>query len=105
MRTDSRRRAGQALVEMAAGMLALALVASALVGFSLYIAKSLDMHRKLRGSAGRGALYSQGGPGSYSSAADSETVKVEPLAAVYIFGSRDVKIREEVFIPNMAIAK
>ena len=95
----------QALVEMALGMFALALVASSLVCFSHYIAKSLDMHRKLRSSAGRSALYSSGGPGLYSSASDSDTVRVEPFAAEYIFGSTDVKVREQVFIPNMWIAK
>ena len=106
MRIDPGRLSrAQALVEMAVGMLALALVASALVCFSLYIAKSLDMHRRIRGSAGSGALYSQGGPGSYSSASDSDTVRVEPLAAEYIFGSTEVKVKEEVYIPNMAIAR
>ena len=48
MRTDRR---GQALVELAAGMFALALVVSALCLFAVYIVNSLRVQNSLRSSA------------------------------------------------------
>ena len=98
MATDRLRR-GQAFAELAVGMFALALVASALFGFSTYILSSLRMQRELRAKAGTKALTSFGG---YSSAADGDTVTVEPLAAEYIFGSGEIKVKEEVHIPGMS---
>ena len=44
-------RRGQALMELAVGMFALALVVSALCGFALYIVKSLRVQNSLRSSA------------------------------------------------------
>lgn len=96
---------GQALSELAVGMLAFALVASAVIGFALYIGKALEMQRTLRAEAGRGALHSIGGPGSYSSASDSKRMRVEPLAGEYIFGSTEVDIKENVYIPKMGVLK
>ena len=93
---------GQAFVELALGMLALALVLSALFGFTTYILSSLKMQRHLRADAGRGALNSGGGEESYSSKTAADTVEVEPLAATYIFGSSEVEIKEEVHIPAMS---
>jgi hypothetical protein len=49
-----RLRSGQAFMELALGMLALALVMAALFGFSMYIFSSLDIHRELRAEAGWG---------------------------------------------------
>ena len=46
-----RTRRGQALMELAVGMFALALVVSALCGFALYIVKSLRVQNSLRSSA------------------------------------------------------
>ena len=83
-------------MELALGMLALALVLSA------YILNSLRMQREIRAEAGRGALNSGGGEESYSSKIADDTVEVEPLAATYIFGSSEVEVKEEVHIPSMS---
>ena len=93
---------GQAFMELALGMLALALVLSALFGFTVYILSSLKMQRDIRAEAGRGALNSGGGEESYSSKVADDTVEVEPLAATYIFGSSEVEVKEEVHIPAMS---
>ncbi len=95
-------RRGQAMMELALGMLALALVASTLFAFSEYIISSLEMHRHLRAEAGRGALNGSGGDATYSSRADSDTICVEKLAVDYVFGSDQAEIREEVHIPVMS---
>ena len=99
MATDRGFRRGQAFMELALGMLALALVLAALFGFAEYIVSSLDMQRSLRAEAGRSALTGTGGDGSYASAVDHDTVTVEPIAAEYIFGSSEVEVREEVHMP------
>ena len=103
-RSVSRRLggSGQAFVELALGMLALALVLAALFGFTAYILSSLRMQRDIRAEAGRGALNSGGGEESYSSKIADDTVEVEPLAATYIFGSSEVEVKEEVHIPSMS---
>ncbi len=103
-RSTARRlfRDGQAFVEMAIGMLALALVLSALFGFTSYILKSLDIQRDLRAEVGVSALNAGGGDESYCSKISHGSVETEPLAATYIFGSTEVKVREEVHIPAMA---
>ena len=103
-RSVSRRLGspGQAFMELALGMLALALVLSALFGFTAYILSSLRMQRDIRAEAGRGALNSGGGEESYSSKIADDTVEVEPLAATYIFGSSEVEVKEEVHIPAMS---
>ncbi len=90
------------MMELALGMLALALVASTLFAFSEYIISSLNMHRDLRAEAGRGALNGFGGDGSYSSRVDSDTIYVEKLAADYVFGEDQVEVHEEVHIPVMS---
>ena len=97
MATDRR---GQALVELMAGLFALALVIAALCGFSAYIVKSLNMRRELRARAGRGALNAFGDR-SYSSAQDTRRVNLDQMAAEDVFGSDDVKVHEEVHIPAM----
>ena len=103
-RSVSRRLGspGQAFMELALGMLALALVLSALFGFTAYILSSLRMQRDIRAEAGRGELNSGGGEESYSSKIADDTVEVEPLAATYIFGSSEVEVKEEVHIPSMS---
>ncbi len=103
-RSTARRffRKGQAFMELAIGMLALALVLSALFGFTMYIMSSLDMQRDLRADAGKSALEAGGGDESYSSKIANDLIEVEPFAATYIFGSTEVEVREEVHIPAMA---
>ena len=96
-----RSRRGQALVELAVGMLAVSLVLSALFAFSNYILSSLAEQRSLRAEAGRSALNATGGDESYVSAMKTTTITVSPMAADYIFGSREVDIKEEVHIPVM----
>ena len=100
MATSLRR--GQAFVEMALGMFALALVLSSLFGFTSFILRSLEMQRDLRADAGRHALNAPGGDEAYTTRTDSDTVEVEPFAATYVFGSTEVTVSEEVHIPSMA---
>ena len=64
MGTSRKSRSGQAFVELACGMLALALVLSALFSVSSYIVKSLDLRRGLRADAGRRAMLAEGGGGA-----------------------------------------
>lgn len=95
-------RRGQAFMELALGMLALALVLSAIFGFASCILSSLRIQRDLRADAGRSALSAIGGEESYSSKHDHDVVEVEPFAATYIFGSSEVEVKEEVHIPAMS---
>lgn len=87
-----RMRAGQALMELAVGLFALALLVSALCGFTIYIAKSLRAQNALRGS----------GSGSKSA---SDRVEVGDFAAQHVFGSRVLRIHEKVVMPQTVIAK
>ncbi len=96
-----RARPGQAFIELAMGMLALALVLAATFGFMEYILGSLEMQRTLRAKAGRGAMTSAGDDGTFVTAKDSDVVVVEPMAAEYIFGSEEVEIKEAVHMPTM----
>ena len=74
----TRARRGQALVEVAVGMFALALVVSALCGFAHYVTKSLKVQNKLR----------VGG-------ASHDTVDVSGPMAKYLFGVETLKISEK----------
>jgi len=96
---------GQALVELAIGMVVVALVLSALFAFTRYILASLEMQRTIRADAGRAAFGSQGLDETYSSAIRHDVITVSPMAADYIFGSRQVEIKEEVHIPAMGIGQ
>ncbi len=96
-----RARRGQAFMELAMGMFALALALAATFGFIECILSSLEIQRSLRAKAGRVALTAAGGEEAFVSASDSGTVFVEPLAAEYIFGSEEVEVREEVHLPAM----
>ena len=94
---------GQALAELAVSMFAVALVLSAIFAFARYITASLEARRDVRCDAGRGA-FSMCGPGeNYSTAKETATVEVSPLAADTIFGTAKVSIKEEVHIPAMGI--
>lgn len=79
---------GQALVELAVGMLALALVVSALCGFALYISKSLEIQNKLRVGGKR-----------------SETVDVSGPMAQYLFGVEKLKASEKLSWPSTIIVR
>ncbi|MBR0196836.1 MAG: hypothetical protein IJQ34_01750 [Kiritimatiellae bacterium] len=101
MHTKNKRSA-QAMVELAIGMLVLALVLSAMFGFFSYIITSLDMRRTIRADAGREALGANGDLGGYSSAVSTNAiVEVEQLAADYIFGTRKINVKMEVHIPKL----
>ena len=99
---DTRRiRRGQAMVELAAGMFALALVLSALFTFAVYIVKSLDEQRDLRSRAGSTALVSSGAEGTFCSAVSNLEVPVEPFAAEWLLPEDTLKVDESVHIPTM----
>lgn len=82
MAIEARR--GQAMVELAAGMFALALVVSALCWFSIYIVKSLRMQNSLR----------------LGNSSQSETIKFDNFASKYVFGTEALKIKEDVAMPS-----
>lgn len=96
-------RSGQALVELAIGMIAVSLVLAGVFGFTHYIIESMNAQRTLRSDAGRGALTGTGGDESYSSSSISTTITVSPMAADYIFGSTQVEVKEEVHLPLTGI--
>ena len=76
-------RRAQALVELALGMFALALVTSALCVFAVYIARSLRVQNTARGSAPEPA----------------EPVEVGDFAERYFTGTKTLKISERVEMP------
>jgi len=80
-------RRGQAMIELAMGMFALALVVSALVAFAIYIVKDLKMQNSLR----------------VGDDSQHDTVEVSGLAAKYVFGKEEVKIKESVKMPMRSI--
>ena len=80
-----RTARGQALMELAVGMFALALVVSALCGFSLYIVKSLRAQNSLRSGTGRSSV--------------TDKVEFDAFAAEHVFGAKTLKIREKVEMP------
>lgn len=82
-------RRGQALMELAIGMLALALVVAALTDFAVYISRSLKMQNSLRVGA----------------SSQRDEIEVSDLAAKYIFGASSIPIREKVEMPSTTIAK
>lgn len=87
MPTEMRR--GQAMVELAFGMFALALVVSALCGFAVYIARSLEMQNSLR----------------VGDSSQKDTVEVSAFAAQYIFGRQTLDITEKVEMPPTEILR
>jgi len=88
MGTDRR---GQAMIELAMGLFALALLVCALCGFAEYIAKSLRVQNELRVSGG--------------SDERTDSVTVEGFAAEYVFGCSSLKIEEKVVMPERTILK
>ena len=85
MAIEARR--GQALMELATGMFALALVASMLCGFAVYIAKSLKQQNSVR----------------VGTSSKTETVEVSDFAAEYVFGTGALTISEKVVMPPRTI--
>jgi len=88
MGIDGRHR-GQALMELAVGMFALALVVSALCGFAVYIAKSLKMQNSLRVGASK----------------QTAEIEISSWAAQHVFGTETLKIKEEVKMPQTFIVR
>lgn len=77
------------MIELAFGMFALALVVSALCGFAIYIARSLEMQNSIRIDA----------------SLQRDTMEVSDFAAQYIFGKTTLMIKEEVEMPTKTILK
>ena len=86
MRTDRR---GQALVELAAGMFALALVVSALCLFAVYIVNSLRVQNSLRSSAPQ----------------PNKPVKVEDFAVRHFTGKDTLKMEERAVMPPLEVSR
>lgn len=95
----TRRRTGQALVELAVGMFAFALVVSAAIGFAMYIVTALNMRRTMRADVGRKAMRSVGS--SLVTSRDAKDVELDAMSAEYVFGSEDVSVKETVSLPPM----
>lgn len=83
---------GQALMELAVGMFALALVISALCGFAVYIGKSLKMQNSLRNGIG-------------GTASKNDSVEVGKFASEFIFGTDKLAIHEKVVMPMTIITR
>ena len=81
-------RRGQALVELAAGMLALALVVSALCGFAHYIAKSLRLQNELRVGGKK-----------------ADSVEVSAFAAEHVVGDRKLEMSEKLVWPQTTVVR
>ena len=90
--TGRTSRRGQALMELAVGMFALALVVSALCGFAEYIAKSLRAQNELRSRPG--------------SSERSDLFEVQStFSEKYLFGGLVLEIKERVVMPERTILK
>ena len=96
-----KSRSGQAMMELAAGMFALALALAALFTFSRYMLESLEEQRTLRSKAGCAAMTSTGGDETYSTATVGREVEVEPFAAEWLFPEKTLVIDESVHMPSM----
>jgi hypothetical protein len=92
---------GQALVELALGMFALALVLSAIFSFTRYIVTSLDVQRKARVKAGVAAFSAGAAENDSAVATETQKVNVEKMSAEYIFGREEVDVKERVVIPGL----
>lgn len=80
---------GQALIELAMGIFALALLVTSLCAFAEYIVKSLKMQNSLRVGA----------------SSQQDQVELNDFAAEKVFGTSILKIREKVEMPSMIIMK
>ncbi|MBO7721289.1 MAG: hypothetical protein J6T01_02680 [Kiritimatiellae bacterium] len=95
MRTEEKRarrsaaRRGQAMVELAAGMLALALVVSAITSFAVYIVTSLKVQNSLRS----GVRYM------------NRDVDVGVFAEHWYAGRRKLRMNEKAVMPPTWVEK
>ena len=80
---------GQALIELAAGMLALAILVSALCAFAVYIARSLEVQNSLRGPSPK----------------LNKPVKLEDFAVRHFAGRDEIKMEEKAVMPPLEVAK
>ena len=90
-----RTRRGQALMELAVGLFALALVTSALCAFAVYIATSLKAQNDLRSGLGHGGGSNE----------KSDSVEVADFAEEHLFGRATLEIRERVVMPSTQIVR
>ena len=86
MRTDRR---GQAMIELAMGLFALALVVSALCTFAVYIVRSLEVQNSLRSSAPK----------------MNRPVKVDVFAEMNFVGEGALKMDEKVSMPPTDVVR
>jgi len=103
MATDFRFhvRSGQAMIELAVALFAFSLVLAAVFSFTHFIVSSLDIQREVRAEAGLRALVSSGGPDMYLSAIGEKKTDTGALASDYLFGTREVTVKESVYMPAM----
>lgn len=80
---------GQALMELAVGLFALALIVSALSGFAVYISKSLKIQNAIRVGA----------------SSQEDEVRLSDFGAQYVFGRDTLKIRKKVHLPLTGVLK
>ena len=80
---------GQALIELAVGMFALALVVSSLCVFAVYIARSLEVQNSLRGPSPK----------------MNKPVKLEDFAVRHFAGRDEIKMEEKAVMPPLEVAK
>lgn len=82
-------RRGQAMVELAMGLFALALVVSALCTFAVYIVRSLEVQNSLRSSAPK----------------MNRPVKVDVFAEMNFVGEGALKMDEKVSMPPTDVVR
>lgn len=80
-------RRGQAMVELAVGMFAVALVISAVTLFTVYIVRSLRLQNSARGSSPEPA----------------EPVELDEFSEKFFTGTKTLSTKERVAIPPTAI--
>jgi len=85
-------RRGQAAMELAVGLFAVALLTSALCGFAVYIAKSLAAQNSLR-------------RGNGGTCCRSDRVEVGEFASEHVFGTTTLRINEKIVMPEKTIVK
>ena len=80
---------GQALIELAVGMLALAILVSALCAFAVYIARSLEVQNSLRGPEPK----------------MNKPVKLDDFAVRHFAGKDHIKMEEKAVMPPLEVRK
>lgn len=82
-------RRGQAMMELAVGMLALAILVSALCAFAVYIARSLEVQNSLRGPEPK----------------MNKPVKLDDFAVRHFAGKDHIKMEEKAVMPPLEVRK